>query len=77
MKKFFRKASRGYMMIVEPVNDCWSYLFIFDWWRQSFRDVLFTLVLIVVLITITITPAAYLCVAPIVAVIEGMRKEGE
>lgn len=75
MKKFFRKASRGYMMIVEPVNDCWSYLFIFDWWRQSFRDVLFTLVLTAVLIPIT--PVAYLCVAPIVAVLEGMRKEGE
>ena len=75
MKKFFRKASRGYMMIVEPINDCWSYLFTFDWWRQSFRDVLFTLVLIAVLIPIT--PFAYLCVAPVVADIEGMRKERE
>jgi hypothetical protein len=63
------------MESVEFMDVCWSYLFSCEWWRQSFRDVLFTLVLVAVLIPIT--PFAYLCVAPIVAVIEGMRKGRE
>lgn len=76
MKRFcWKAAGRGYMMIVEPFNGCWLYLFSFDWLRQPFRDMLFTLVLIAMFMLAT--PAAYLCVAPIVAVIEGMRKEGE
>lgn len=74
MKKFCRKAGRGYMDIVEPVNDCWSYLFSCEW-RCTTEDALRAIVLLVLLILIT--PFAYLCVAPIVAVIEGVRKEGE
>lgn len=73
--RFWENVCRGYMMMVEPVNDFWSYLFTFYWWRQSFRDVLFTLVLTALMIPITL--GAYLCAAPIVAVIEGVRKGGE
>ena len=74
MKLFWKKAGRGYMMVVEPINDCWSYLFSCEW-RCTTGDALRAIVMLVQLIIIT--PFAYLCVAPIVAVLEGMRKEGE
>lgn len=74
MKKFCRKAGRGYMMVVEPINICWSYLFIREWCNST-EDTLSAIALLAVLIPTT--PFAYLCVAPIVAVIEGMRKGRE
>lgn len=74
MKKFCRKAGRGYMMVVEPFNICWSYLFIREW-CDSTEDTLSAIALLAVLIPAT--PFAYLCVAPLAALIEGMREEGE
>ena len=74
MKRFFRNASRGYMDVVETFNICWSYLFSREWCRSA-EDALYAIVLLTVLIPST--PLAYLCVAPVTAVLEGMRGEGE
>lgn len=74
MKRFFRNVGHGYMMIVEPFNDCWSYLFSREW-RHSTEDTMYALALLVIFIILT--PFAYLCVAPIAAVLEGIRGEGE
>lgn len=73
MVNFCRNAGRGYMMVVEPVNDIWLYLFSFKWLKSS-SDALCALFLFAVLVPIT--PFAYLCVAPFVAFLEGTR-EGE
>lgn len=73
MKRFFfRKMGHGYMDAVEPLNSCWSYLFSREW-CYSTGDVLFACVLLTGLILIT--PFAYLCVAPVTAILEGMREE--
>ena len=74
MTHFFKNAGRGYMMIVEPVNACWSYLFSCEW-HHSIGDALRAFILLAVLIPIT--PFAYLCVAPFVAFLEGTREEEE
>ena len=74
MTRFCRNAGHGYMMTVEPVNACWSYLFSREW-RRSTGDALRAFVLLAVLIPIT--PFAYLCVAPFVAFLEGTREEEE
>lgn len=67
-------AGRGYLMVIEPVNACWSYLFS-DEWRCSIGDALRAFILLTVLIPIT--SFTYLCVAPIAAFLEGTREEGE
>lgn len=72
MKRFYRNAGRGYMMIVEPFNDCWSYLFSREWCHSA-EDSLSALFLLAALIPAT--PVAYLCVAPIAAFIEGTKEE--
>lgn len=72
MKRFCRNAGRGYMMIVEPFNDCWSYLFSREWCRSA-EYTLSAILLLVALIPAT--PVAYLFVAPIVAFIEGTKEE--
>lgn len=74
MKRFWKNACRGYMMIVETVNVCWAYLFRCEW-RHSTRYTMNAIIILAALIPMT--PFAYLFVAPIVAVIEGMREEGE
>lgn len=71
---FCKNAVRGYMMIVEPVNICWSFLFRCEW-RHSTGDTLTALALLALLIPIT--PFAYLCAAPFVAFLEGTREEKE
>lgn len=73
MMRFRKNACRGYMMVVEPVNDCWSYLFSCEW-RRSIGDALRAFALLGMLVPIT--PFAYLCVAPFVAFLEGTREEG-
>lgn len=74
MKQFWKKAGHGYMMIAEPFNECWSYLFSREW-RHSTDDTRYALFLLPALILTS--PFAYLCVAPIVALRNGMREEGE
>lgn len=74
MKGFFRNAGRGYMSVVKPVNASWALLFSREW-RPSTENVLGATILLAALIPIT--PFAYLCVAPFVAFLEGMREEGE
>lgn len=74
MTRFRENAGRGYLMVVEPVNACWSYLFSGEW-RCSTGDALRAFVLLALLILVT--PFAYLCVAPIAAFLEGTREEGE
>jgi len=74
MTRFCRGAGRGYMMTVEPVNACWSYLFSRER-RRSTGDALRALVLLAALVPIT--PFAYLCAAPFIAFLEGTREEGE
>lgn len=82
MMRFCRNAARGYMKAVELVNDCWRLLFgFYTYWsckdvlRVSVMDVLFAFVLFVALILIT--PLVYLCVAPFVALLKGIKGEGE
>ena len=75
MKQFCRNAGRGYMMVVEPFNICWSYLLSNREWCHSAEDTLGAIALLTVLIPIS--PFAYLVVAPMVAFIEGTRKERE
>lgn len=72
MMHFRENAGRGYLMVVEPVNACWSYLFSGEW-RCSTGDALLAFVLLMGLILIT--PFAYLCVAPFVAFLEGTKEE--
>lgn len=74
MKHFCRNAGHGYMMIAEPFNVCWSYLFSREWCHST-EDMLYALFLLAALILAS--PFAYLCVAPIVAFRNGVRKEGE
>lgn len=74
MKRFFLNMGRGYMMIVEPFNVCWSYLFSCEW-RHSNEDTLYALALLVMFLILT--PFAYLCVAPIVALLWGFKDGGE
>lgn len=74
MKRFCLNAGRGYVLVVEPFNICWSYLFSRDWCHST-EDTLYAIALLAVLIPIS--PIAYLCVAPISAFIAGMRGEGE
>ena len=74
MKRFCRKAVRGYMTIAEPFNNSWSYLFSRKWCHSA-EDTLNTLFLLVALIPAT--PVAYLFVAPLMAFFEGTREEGE
>lgn len=72
---FSRKnAGRGYMMAVEPVNACWSYLFSREW-LCSTGDALRAFILLAALIPIT--PFAYLCAAPFAAFLDGTREEEE
>lgn len=71
---FCKNAGRGYMKTVEFVNICWSYLFSGVWYR-SFDDVLHAIILLVVLVPVT--PVVYLCVAPVVAFLEGTKEEEE
>lgn len=72
MKKSCRNAGRGYLMVVEPFNICWSYLFSREW-GNSAEDTLSAIALLAVLILVS--PFVYLCVAPIAAFIEGTKKE--
>lgn len=72
MTNFWKNAGRGYMMIVEPFNGFWSYLFSREW-RHSTEDTLYALALMVIIIPLTL--CAYLCVAPIAAILMGMREE--
>lgn len=74
MKHFCKNAGRGYLMVVEPVNACWSYLVSCEWFHST-GDVLRAFVLLAALVPIT--PFAYLCVAPFVAFLEGTREEEE
>lgn len=74
MKRFFRNMGHGYMMIVEHFNDLWSYLFSCEW-RHSTEDTMYALALLVTFILLT--PFAYLCVAPIVALLWGVKDGGE
>lgn len=74
MKKFFRKASRGYMEAVEFVNDCWMYLFRCEW-CFSLNDMLVAYLLFMALVLFS--PFIYLCVAPVAAVLKGTKEEGE
>jgi hypothetical protein len=60
----------GYMMSVEPVNICWSYLFSREWCHSE-EEELGAIILLSALIPIT--PFAYLCVAPFVALLAGVR----
>ena len=69
---FWKNACRGYMMIVEPFNGYWSYLFSCEW-RHSTEDTLSVLFLLASFILAT--PVAYLLVAPIMAFIEGTKEE--
>ena len=74
MMRFCKNAGRGYLMVVEPVNACWSYLVSCEW-LHSTGDVLRALGLLAALVPIT--PFAYLCVAPFAAFLEGTREEEE
>lgn len=74
MTRFRKSAGRGYVTAAEPVNACWSYLSSCEW-RISTGDALRALVLLAALIPIT--PFVYLCVAPLAALIEGTREDGE
>lgn len=74
MTNFWKNAGRGYMTIAEPFNTCWSYLFSREW-RRSLNDMLVTYLLFMTLVLFS--PFAYLCIAPIAAIIEGTEGEDE
>ena len=74
MKRFCRNAGRGYMMVAEPFNMCWAYLFSCEWCHST-EDTLSASLLLMALIPTS--PFSYLFVAQIEAFIEGTREEGE
>lgn len=69
---FWKNACRDYMMIVEPFNGYWSYLFSFEWCHST-EDTLIMLFLLASFILAT--PVAYLLVAPTIAFIAGTKEE--
>lgn len=71
---FWKNACRGYMMIVEPFNACWSCLFSCEW-RLSLNGMLVAYLLFMALMIFS--PFIYLCVAPVAALLEGAKEEGE
>lgn len=74
MMNFWKRANRGYMDIVEPLNACWLYLFSCEW-RLSLNDMLVAYLMFMALVLFS--PFAYLCVAPVAALLKGAREEEE
>lgn len=71
---FCWNAGRSYLKAVELVNACWSYLFSREW-RCSSHEIWLATLLFAALVPIT--PLVYLCVAPFVALLRGIKGEGE